>query len=573
MIDYKQIYEGMSELEKIQHQYAYKILSEEIISCKWVRLACERSFEDYSKQKTNEFPYYYDSSVGEKFEKLCSKLSHIEGPKAGQPVVLDEWQVWLFSQLLGWKNNNGDNKGYRRFRTFHLEVARGNGKSFVSSILALWGLACDGEGGPQIYSAATDRRQASIVFNGTKRQITNPNHDRLMKYLDLQALNKEIRCGQNGGTYSALSRDASRMDGLNIHFAIVDEIHAHPNSNTWDVLVSGSTKRRQSLMVAITTAGHDLSSFGYVQNEYCRAILEGQGDTRDETFLGVIFCAEEGDDPYSEDAWRKANPCWDSAIDKIKFRSNALKAKAVVSARNEFYTKHLNMWINSGGSWIDGNSLQNCYDPHINENDTYDYKLCGFDLATVNDLCCYVNVFIKIIDGKNHYYIFPHAFIPQRAIDQNFNAKYPIWQSTGELTVMPGEAIDHKEFDRLLIENIKTHEIGIIGGDRFMGVPTLQAISEAGFNAYAVKQTTVGMCLGTEEFETAILEGRLHWNNEVFQWNTMNAILEFDRQGMFKPIKEHPKSNKKIDTVHAAISAIICGMDNDFGSSNIAIYN
>lgn len=562
----------MNDLTKSQYQYALDIIEQKTPSCLWTRLACERSFEDFVRQTTDEFPYFYDPLVGEKFRKFALQMRHFEGPKGDQPVVLDDWQYWLFSQLLGWKHDRGDNAGYRRFRTFHLEVARGNGKSFISSILALWGLCCDGEAGPQIYSAATDRRQASIVFGGTKAQVTNPQHEKLMTFLGVRALKAEIQCVKNNGKYTALSRDSSRMDGLNVHYAIVDELHAHPKRDTWDVLASGAKKRKQSLMVAITTAGLNIASFGFMQNEYVRMNLQSHPDTRDETLLGIIYCAEDGDDFYSEETWMKANPCWNTAIDKVSFRAAALKAHRIPSDRREFFTKNLNMWISGNVSWLDMDDLLKCRDDKINEKDKYDYRLCGFDLAYVNDLCCYVNVFVKNIDSKRHYYIFPKIYVPQRAIDENMNAKYPVWQEQKQLTVLPGEAIDIDEFNKDLFNNIVSNNISLTGGDAWQATPTMQFIQKKGKRVMAVPQTTKALTQATADFAVAVMEQRVHWNNDVFFWNCSNACLYIDNNDLFKPVKEHKDSNRKIDTVAAVINAIACGMLNNFGKSGAMIY-
>ncbi|TWB09339.1 terminase large subunit [Gluconacetobacter diazotrophicus] len=572
MIDYNSIYESLNDLEKQQYEYAKRVLDGDVVACKWVKLACLRSFSDYEKQRTDDFPYYYDSSVGEKFRKFCLCLTHVQGRKGGTPVVLDAWQVWLFSQLLGWKHDRGENQGYRRFRTFHLEVGRGNGKSFIMSILAIWGLACDGDTGPEIYSAATDKRQASIIFDATKAQVKNEHHAKLIKRLGLQALRAEIRCLKNNGKYCALSRDSSRMDGLNISMAFVDELHAHPNRNTWDVLASGAKKRPQSLMAAITTAGVDVSSFGYQQNEYVRRVLEPDNGIDDESFLCVIYCAEEDDDFYNEDAFRKANPCWDSAIDKVSFIASAQKAKLVTSERREFFTKNLNMWVAGGTSWIDGGALEKCRDFSIREDDEYDFRLCGIDLAYVNDLCCYVNVFGKMIDGYRHYYIFPHAYIPQRAIDENFNVSYPIWRDKGQLNVMEGEAINQNEFGNIILNNSINYNVSMNCADAWQATAVMQQLASGGASVRAIRQTTRDLSAATAEFEVAILEGRLHFNNDLFRWNCLNAVLYIDNQDLFKPVKEHPKSSKKIDTVAATINAIAYGLEADFGGIGPMIY-
>ncbi len=570
--DFKEVYEGMDELTKSSYRYPYDVLCGNIITNKIVKKSCYNAFEDFTRQNTPNFTFYYEPETGERFRKFCLLLCHYKGPATGKPFVLDDWQVFHSSQFLGWHYAEGDNKGYRRIREIYLSVGRGNGKSFYMSALALWGLCCDGEGGPEVYSAATDRTQAEIVFGGTKTQITNPKHQKLMNYLGVRALDKKILCSKNNGIYRALSRDSQRMDGLNIHFAIVDELHAHPNRNTWDVLRSGAKKRKQSAMIAITTAGYDLTSFGFIKDEAIRMNIECHPDIRNPNIFGLIYGAEENDDPYVETTWKKANPCWDSAIDKVSFISDANDAKRIPTNRPEFFTKMLNIWFNNAEGWITSEDLSKCYDKDMFEGDKYECRISGFDLAYVNDLCCYVNVFTKTINNKRHYYIFPHAYVPSRAITNNVNLKYQEWVDEKQLKVIEGEAIDTDSFNQDLINNMKKYDIKAMAGDAWQATPTLQAIQKAGKKAVAVSQTTKALTQATSEFSVAVMEQRVHWNNKVFHWNCMNARLYIDANDLFKPVKEHKDSKKKIDTVAATINAIAYGIENNWAKSSIAIY-
>jgi len=570
--DYKKVYEGMDTLTKQAYHYAYEVLQGNIHVNTITFKACYNSFEDYTRQNTDNFPFYFEPETGERFRKFCLLMCHNKGAKEGQPFVLDDWQLWAISQFLGWHYSEGENKSYRRFREFYLSVARGNGKSFLMSVIALWGLCCDGEGGPEVYSAATDRTQAEIVFGGTKMQVTNPKHQKLMNFLGVRALDKKILNTKNNGLYRALSRDSQRMDGLNIHFAIVDELHAHPNRKTWDVLRSGAKKRKQSAMIAITTAGYDLTSFGYSKDESVRMNIESHPDIRNPNVFGLIYGAEEGDDPYDEIAWKKANPCWDSAIDKVSFKSAAYDAKRIPSDRPEFFTKLLNIWYNNAAGWIPAEALNKCYNKDMFEGDKYECKLSGFDLAYVNDLCCYVNVFTKTIDSKRHYYIFPHAYVPSKAITNNVNIKYQEWVDEKHLNVIDGEAIDTDSFNQDLIDNMKKYNVKAMAGDAWQATPTLQAIQKAGKKAVAVAQTTKALTQATSEFSVAVMEQRVHWNNKVFQWNCMNAHLYIDANDLFKPVKEHKDSKNKIDTVAATINAIAYGIETNWAKNNISIY-
>ncbi|ACI50356.1 Terminase [Gluconacetobacter diazotrophicus PA1 5] len=556
---YEEIYNNLDPLSKQQYSYPYKVLNGTLGTevCELTRLACERSFRDF------ELPdFYYDPTDPERFRFLTTKLVYLAGVGSvgGTHVQIEDWQLWYFSQLLGWKNANGRNKGKRRFRKGSLWVARGNNKTGAGAWFCLYMLLCDGEWDPQVYSVGVDRDQASHTFKAAANQIeTNP---KLFKALGAQVYSKFIKGIQNYkgenklGVFKALARGASKMNGLNIHFAFLDELHAYPDRLTYDVIVSGAKKRDQSLVLAASTAGLNLDSFGYEDYCYARSVLRQEFDQQDEQFFSCVWEADEGDDPYSEATWEKANPCWNSAIDQLSFRAEAASAKRIPSKRREFFTKNLNQWLSSGTTWLDMDAVKACYDPDIEEDDDYDFGITGIDLGSRSDLCVYTNVFVNTIDEQLHYYVFPHPYTSEGFLEKNISSQFRAWQNDGWLTVHKGNAVSSISFQKDLLENYENLDILEYAFDRNQANYTMETCSEEGIEVISIGQNAETLSEATSEFEIAILENRIHFKNPMFLHHCANSHIFTTIDGYMKPIKESRNSNNKIDIVASTVNAI-----------------
>lgn len=191
----------------------------------------------------------------------------------------------------------------RRYRTAYNEVARKNAKSTVSSGIGLYMAGADGEGGAEVYSAATTRDQARIVFNDAVNMIKQSKAalGRLMEF-NKMAIFQE----RTASKFEPLSSDANNLDGLNIHCAIVDELHAHRTRAVWDVLETATGARSQPLLFAITTAGFNKEGICYDTRDYATKVLNGI--VEDDSFFAIIYTLDDEDDPFDESVWQKANP-------------------------------------------------------------------------------------------------------------------------------------------------------------------------------------------------------------------------------------------------------------------------
>jgi len=263
------------------HKYARGVVSGEILAGKYVKQACQRQLDDLERWKGKNQPYRFDESAADFVCGFIECLPHIKGEWArqGRTIDLEAWQCFILCTVFGWKRADGT----RRFRTAYTEVARKNAKSTLSSGVGLYMLVGDGEPGAEVYSGATTRDQARIVWDDARRMAQKTA---TFRELGIKTHAHAIT-NDDGGSFKALSAEAKNLDGLNIHCAIIDELHAHRTREVWEVLETGTGARAQPLIWAITTAGSDRSGICYEQRAYVLKILDRA--TEDETYFGIVY--------------------------------------------------------------------------------------------------------------------------------------------------------------------------------------------------------------------------------------------------------------------------------------------
>lgn len=266
-------------------QYVDDVLAGRIAACKWVRLACKRQRDDLKRKR---WRYRFDESKANAVCDFIEALPHVKG-RYGAAIKLQPWQVFILTTVFGWVTA----EGFRRFRTAYLELPRKQGKSTISSGVGLYMLAADGEPGAEVYSAATTRDQAKIVFGDAHKMVKRTAA--LRDGLGVEASAHAIYQAESGSTFKALSRDQDgNLDGLNVHCALIDELHGHKDRGVWDVIETATGARKQSLLWAITTAGSNRAGICYEQRGYvCKVLNKVHAD---ETYFGIIFTIDS--EPY-----------------------------------------------------------------------------------------------------------------------------------------------------------------------------------------------------------------------------------------------------------------------------------
>jgi phage terminase large subunit-like protein len=305
------------------------------------------------------------------FAALLLRVS--KGFKAGEPLVLTDWQRWLMDALL-----ERNEAGRRRYRRALIGLPRKNGKSLLGSALALYGLFV-GERGAEVYSAAGDRQQARIVFGEAKQQV-----------LDSPALRKvakvyrdAIEVPAEGAVYRVLSADAKLQQGLNPSLVIFDEVHVQPNDDLWDALTLGSGARRDPLVVGITTAGFDLETLCGRLYLYGQQVARGEVD--DPVFGFWWWEAPEGVKVTDREGWRVANPNLSEQLLDLEDMATSAQQTAELAFRRY----RLNQWTRASDSWLPAGAWDACRDDSAQFDPSLPFW-AGLDMALKHDTAALV---------------------------------------------------------------------------------------------------------------------------------------------------------------------------------------
>ena len=535
---------------KKAQDYARGVVAGIIPACVYVRQACQRQVDDLANPPTG---YRFDEGLASRVCAFVELCPHVKGEKAsrGELIKLEPWQVFILTTVFGWVDEDGN----RRFRRVYIEVPRGNGKSALSSTIGLYMLALDGEAGSEVYSAATTRDQARIVFRDA--QAMARKMEAFRRRFGVEVTAQAVVQMKSSSSFKALSAEGHTLDGLNIHLAIVDELHAHKTPDVYDVLETGLGKRPQSLIWAITTAGFNKHGVCYKTRDFTLQVLAGtiKGEAADSTF-GIVYSIDEGDDPFSEDALRKANPNWGVSVDPKIVTQTAAKARQVSQDRANYLTKHLNVWVDANSALFDTQAWRRCEDQSLDEADfAADECVMGLDLASKIDIAARVNLYRRMIDGKANYYVFPRFYLPRVAIEEDRHPMYRGWELQGDIYATPGETIDFG----LIEDEIRTEGPGLnllaVATDPWQAQQMIQSLKKDGMPAEEFKHTVQNMSEPTKTLDALMREGRIHHpGNAVMNWMIGNVVGHLDKKENVYPGKEMDKN--KIDGAIALIMAL-----------------
>lgn len=512
-----------------------------------VRLAIERHVRDLVEGP--ERGLRWDRQAAQHAIDFFGFLKHSKGEWAGQPFLLEPWEQWLLWMIFGWKRADG----LRRFRTAYIEVARKNGKTTWGAGLGLYLLVADGEPGAEVYSAATKREQARLSHGEAVRMVRSSSA--LSRMVGVVKDNLHIRA--TASKYEPLGADANTMDGLNVHGAIIDELHAHRNRRVVDVLETATGARRQPLICEITTAGSDQTSICYEHHEYARQILEGTID--DDTWFAYIACLDEEDDWLDEAAWKKANPNLGVSVKLDSLRRTAQKAKRLPAAQNAFRRLHLNEWTQQTDRWIDLDLWdENAGDP-VPEQDLKGRECHGgLDLSSVSDITAWVMVFPRAEDPDD-VDILARFWCPGAQLGDPANKyadQYRAWAKEGFLQVTPGDAVDYGFVRQCVLEDAAQFNLRDLNVDRlFQGYQLSQELTDEGLTVFGMGQGFYSMAVPMREFERRLLEKKLHHGgNPVLRFMVDNVAVRMDPAANLKIDKA--TSQGKVDGVVALVMAL-----------------
>lgn len=546
-----------SNYATVARRYAEAVVAGEILACRWVQQACQRQLDDLARFTGKASPYRFNPKLKDKegrtfqpADNLCAfieRLPHVKGPLAGEPISLEPWQVFILSTVFGWVKPDGK----RRFRRSYIEVPRGNAKSTLSSAVGLYMLAADGEGGAEVYSLATTRDQARIVFGDAQTMARRSAGFRSRFAVNVGAHNMHVLA--SGSKFEALSAEGSTLDGLNIHFGCVDELHAHKTRTVYDVVETGTGKRDNSLLWVITTAGSNRAGICYEVRTFVTKLLDGV--IQDDTQFGIIYGLDDGDAWDTEPALIKANPNWGISVRPEVLGPLQAKAMQLPSAINNFKTKHLNEWVNADTAWMDMRAWDACGDSTL-DLDAFEGQPCwiGLDLASKTDIAALVLVF-QHPDIADANAVFGKYYLPEDTVQAAGNSQYPGWMRTGRLTVTPGNVIDFSWIEADLTEMASRFQIQAVAFDPFQATQLSTRMLAEGLPMIEVRPTVLNFSEPMKTLEALVLQRKLvHDGDPVLAWMASNVVAHLDAKDNIYPRKERPEN--KIDGIVALIMAI-----------------
>jgi phage terminase large subunit-like protein len=546
--------------------YARAVVEGRVVAGRLVHLACERHLHDLEHGKARGLKW--DATAARHALDFFGHLRHSTGEWAHRPFELQPWQCFVIGSLYGWKRADG----LRRFRTAYVEVARKNGKSAMLAGTALYALVADDEPGAQVYAAATTRDQARIVFGEAERMV---DASPALQARVTRTVNN-LAVLPTSSWFRPLSADASKMDGLNVHFAAVDEVHEHPTPEIVQKLNTATGARRQPLIFEITTAGHDRHSVCRQHHEFSVKALEGTlpPEVTDSWFAFVATL--DPDDDWTDPAvWIKANPSLGVTVKMEDLKRQVEEAREMPAQQNAIRRLRLNQWTEQATRWLDMSVWDEGGPPvtdwrevragfdalaqRLGRRECYG----GLDLARVNDLSAFVLLFPPTGSGDlgdlaGKWIALCRFWVPEEDIlrrARSDRVPYDVWRDQGFITATPGNATDFAFIEREILDLATRYDLRDIAYDRTFAGEIVQNLQEEGLNLVQYGQGFLSLAAPTAELERlAVSRALWHGGHPVLRWNAANVTVRQDPAGNIKPDKE--RSSERIDGISALVNAL-----------------
>jgi len=522
------------------------------------------------------------------FIEECCKLAKGSAVRAaGTPFILEPWQKAIVANLFGWKRPDGS----RRYRECLIYVAKKNGKTAFVAAMMLFVLCCDNEFGAELYSAASCKEQAALLFShaiGMVRQEPELSSRLTVYGAKGGSQQRSIVYEQMMAAYKCLCADADTGDGVNPHFAAIDELHRHASPELAEVLQKSTAARRQPLVIYTTTADYNRPSLCNTMVKRAREVRDNKGDTAqpgyDPAFLPVVYEADAKDDFKLPATWRKANPNMGVTVTTEFLARECLKAQEMPTELNNFLRLHLNIVTDADEAWMPAESWRKCSGLKDGETPQQwrarklrDLKgrpcYVGLDLSAKIDITAKVDIFRPQSAGEP-WVIIPYFWVPGETAkhkEKTDRVPYSTWQRQGFVTMTDGNEIDTQAIRTALNDGDKVYPIKDVGYDEWNATELSRQLREEdgfGERMVSVRQGTKTLSDPMKEVEAMVAGGRIeHGNNPVMAWMMGNVTAKRDENGNIQPNKK--KSTGKIDGPVALFTgmarALVAPADDDGG--------
>lgn len=555
-------------------EYACKVVAGKITAGEWHRLACKRHLDDLKKQRTKDFPYYYDPNKALEIISYAETLTIAEGTEP-KSVRLIESQAFDLGATFGWYKV-ANNK--RRFRRRYKSMARQNGKTFENGIMGTYIAGFGGYYYGKLFTVATKKRQARLAWEEMSKFITiDPD---LGEYFSVKDYKSTIDCLGTYCTIEALSKEAGLDDGFRSIYASIDEIHQHKDNKIYKALYNGTRSLDETLVSMITTRGDKLNSFCKEMDDYAIKVLQGLATAED--FFIDIYSLDPNDDIWDSKNWVKANPfiCAPGNEEKLQtLKTDAQTAKDMGgSDLRDFLTKSLNMWVqNTDDQFIQPDKWQKCGTERTLEDMRGRSCWVGLDLSSGGDLTTYALEFPEEYttdegEKKDRYYFYSHSFMPKGRLEEHIEtdlAPYDLWANM-ELITVTGGLNDFKNDYKFIIKDLQRlkDEYGFkflgIGIDPHNADGILSDLEAFGCPVVIIAQSCKSLNDATVDMQLLVKSEDVEYNenNELLTWSFLNAMVVRNSFDEIKVDKKPGQRFKRIDPVDACIDAHACMLKN-----------
>ena len=520
--------------------YALAVMAGDEVVGPWVRLACERHLRDLGEGGARGLTF--DRVAAEHVLAFFPRFLRLaEGQFEGQPFTLQPWQEFILGSLFGWLQADGA----RRFRTAYVEVGKGAGKSPMAAGVGLYGLLFDGEASAEIYSAATTREQARILFTDARKMIAASPE-----------LAPAVRVGvgniaQIGGYsfFRPVSSEHRGLDGKRVHVSLIDELHEHPTDLVVEKMRAGMKGRRQPIQFEITNAGHDRTSVCWRHHEYSTRLLEGVVDN--DEWLAYVAALDEDDDPFEDrSCWRKANPNLGVSIPESYLAGQVrealgMAAKAAIVRRLNFC-----QWTKTITRALDVAAWDRC--PRIDEAELEGAPcFAGLDLGMSSDFSAFVMIWI-LEDGR--YAVRARHWLPEAAVEVQTARPYAAWLAEGRIEITSGSVTDYDVIEDAVRVSCLQYGVRECAYDRRFAQQLAHHVEAAGVvmvdcpQGFQLNEATVRL-------QELVAEKRLvHDGDPVLAWMASNLVTRTGRYGEIRPDKD--AAPDKVDGIVALIMGL-----------------
>lgn len=541
--------------------YAHEVVKGNINVCQDVRLACQRFINQFENK---EWEWVFDSRPPQHVLNFASTLKHTKGPQAGQLLVLEPFQVFFICAVYGFRGKKDLEK--RMVTDVILFIPRKAGKSTLTAVIALYELLC-GEAGPEVFTLATNREQATIVLDSARGFVENMP----VELSSLYVLNKyEIKkVGDSQSMFKALSRDTKKTgDGKNPSCVIIDEAAQILDRNSIEVLHSGMVARKNPLRIYITTASFTKETKFHEDLSLYQSMLHGEA-TDNPRWFGLLYGLDPQDDWRDPATWAKANPMHGISVFESAIAERAEMAKHKPASLNEFLCKTLNIFVSANSAWLDRSHWD---DPAtmITEKREPEAVFMGFDLASTRDLNAVVT--LKRF-GEDDYEAEFKFFLPEEGlalIPKHYSDIFRTAVNSKILKITEGNVMDYNEVADYILGQYNTYpNLKEVGYDAYNASLLVSRLHEAGVPVKKVGQGMSVLNNPSKYAERLILQKSIkHDGNPFVGWQLGNCEVYEDVNGNIKVRKNEADKSAKVDGIIALIIALHCSLDNPFVSSS-----